>query len=115
MWFSKYFFQFSLGLILVFFLEFSVGATAYVYESQVDDELLATLNVTFASSYGLDEKRTNAIDTMQQSVSVSGEKKCKICCEVIWVRSMRNCDIDYLMNYLPVQMLWSRTIRGMEK
>lgn len=60
--------QYSLLLVVVFALEFLVGGITYVYESQVDDELLATLSSTFSSSYGLDEMRTNAIDEMQQSV-----------------------------------------------
>lgn len=61
-------FQYALLLILVFLLEFSVGAVTYVYESQVDDELLASLNKTFMSKYGVDETQTKAIDLMQQSV-----------------------------------------------
>lgn len=55
-------------LILVFAVEFLVGAIAYVYEPQVDDELFVTLNTTFITSYGIDERRTNAIDSMQQNV-----------------------------------------------
>lgn len=55
-------------LILVFAVEFLVGAITYVYEPQVDDELLVTLNTTFITSYGIDERRTNAIDSMQQNV-----------------------------------------------
>lgn len=55
-------------LIVVFLLEFLVGAVNYVYESQVDDELLTTLNETFITNYGIDETRTNAIDLMQQNV-----------------------------------------------
>lgn len=55
-------------LILVFVVEFLVGAITYVYEPQVDDELLVTLNTTFITSYGIDERRTNAIDSMQQNV-----------------------------------------------
>lgn len=55
-------------LIVVFLLEFLVGAVTYVYESQIDDELLATLNKTFITNYGIDETRTNAIDLMQQNV-----------------------------------------------
>lgn len=62
------YFQYSLLLVVVFLLEFLVGAVTYVYESQVDDELLTTLNKTFITSYGIDETRTNAIDLMQQNV-----------------------------------------------
>lgn len=60
--------QYSMLLIVVFLLEFLVGAVTYVYESQVDDELLATLNKTFITNYGIDETRTTAIDLMQQNV-----------------------------------------------
>lgn len=55
--------------MLVFALELVVGVLAYGYESQVDDELLMTLNETFVTSYGVDETRTNSIDLMQQTVS----------------------------------------------
>lgn len=58
-------------LILVFAVEFLVGAITYVYEPRVDDELLVTLNTTFITSYGIDERRTNAIDLMQQNVCIS--------------------------------------------
>lgn len=63
-------FQYSLLLVVVFLLEFSVGAVTYVYEPRVDDELLATLNETFMTSYGIDDTRTKAIDLMQQNVRV---------------------------------------------
>lgn len=62
-------------LILVFAVEFVVGAVTYVYEPQVDDELLVTLNDTFITNYGIDERRTNAIDLMQQNVCISMKKK----------------------------------------
>lgn len=53
---------------MAFALEFLVGAVTYVYEPQVDDELLVTLNKTFSTSYGIDSTRSNAIDLMQQNV-----------------------------------------------
>lgn len=61
-------------LILVFAVEFLVGAVTYVYEPQVDDELLVTLNTTFITSYGINERRTNAIDLMQQNVRIISSK-----------------------------------------
>lgn len=61
--------QHSLLLVIVFALQFTVGGFAYIYETQIDDELLKTLNKTFLSSYGVDETRTIAIDSMQQKVS----------------------------------------------
>ncbi|XP_031636163.1 CD151 antigen-like [Contarinia nasturtii] len=66
---------YSLLLIAVFLLEFSVGAVTYVYESQVDDELMGSLNKTFMTNYGIDETRTNAIDLMQQSYRCCGAEK----------------------------------------
>lgn len=62
-------FQYSFLLIIVFALQFSVGGFAYIYETQVDDELLITLNKTFASSYGVNKDQTISIDAMQQKAS----------------------------------------------
>lgn len=56
-------------LVLVFLLEATVGGLAYIYESQIEDELQLTLKETFITNYGLDERKTNAIDLMQQRVS----------------------------------------------
>lgn len=54
--------------MLIFAVEVFVGAVTYVYEPQVDDELVVTLNKTFIENYGIDDIRTNAIDLMQQNV-----------------------------------------------
>lgn len=57
-------------LLLVIILEFLVGGITYIYETRIDDELIQTLNVTFADNYGIDEKRTLEIDIMQQKVCI---------------------------------------------
>ncbi|XP_055854003.1 CD151 antigen-like [Episyrphus balteatus] len=59
-------------LVLVFLLELIIGGLAYFYETQLEDELKRTLNKTFASSYGIDESRTVAIDRMQQEYKCCG-------------------------------------------
>lgn len=46
-----------------------MGGFAFIYETQIDDELLKTLNKTFMDSYGVDETQTTAIDSMQQKAS----------------------------------------------
>lgn len=66
--FSLIFLQYTFLLVLVFLLEAIIGGLAYFYETQLEDELKRTLNTTFSSSYGIDEKRTIAIDRMQQEV-----------------------------------------------
>lgn len=68
--FSSPLFQYSFFLTTIFILEFSIGGTAYIYETQVDDELLHTMNGTFINSYGIDAQRTEAIDLMQQNVRI---------------------------------------------
>lgn len=55
-------------MVLVFLLEAMIGGLAYFYETQIEDELKTTLNETFLTSYAVDEKRTSAIDQMQQEV-----------------------------------------------
>lgn len=64
-------FQYAFLLVSVFALEFLVGGIAYIYETQIDDELLRSLNKTFTGSYGIHPSRTKAIDSMQQNVSTS--------------------------------------------
>lgn len=59
-------------LVLVFLLEATVGGLAYIYESQIEDELQLTLKETFITNYGLDERKTNAIDLMQQRYMCCG-------------------------------------------
>lgn len=61
--------QYSVLLILIFAMEFSIGGSAYIYETQVDDELVHSMNETFVNNYGIDRRRTIAIDSMQQNVS----------------------------------------------
>lgn len=64
------YFQYSFILISIFALEFIVGGVSYIYETQIDDELVRTMNTTFMTTYGIDEERTMAIDAMQQNVSI---------------------------------------------
>lgn len=71
-----FFAQYSFLLIVVFALQFSVGGFAYIYETQIDDELLNTLNRTFINRYGIDETQTIAIDSMQQKASDRDADKC---------------------------------------
>lgn len=65
-WFSL---QYSFLLFIVFAIQFIVGGFAFIYETQIDDELLHTMNKTFLSSYGVDNTRTIAIDSMHQKAS----------------------------------------------
>lgn len=69
MFFRWFTLQYSFLLIIVFAIQFSVGGFAFIYETQIDDELLHTMNKTFLSSYGVDNTRTIAIDSMHQKVS----------------------------------------------
>lgn len=68
-YFIPFLVQYAFILMSVFALEFVIGGVSYIYETQIDDELLNTLNTTFMTSYGIDEGRTVAIDSMQQNVS----------------------------------------------
>lgn len=65
------FIQYLLLLITISALELFVGGITYIYQTRVDDEVIQTLNVTFMNDYGIDDKRTNEIDLMQQTVCVS--------------------------------------------
>lgn len=56
-------------MIIIFVLQISIAGLAHIYETEIDDELTHTLNETFRESYGVDERRTIAIDAMQQNVS----------------------------------------------
>lgn len=56
-------------MLIVFLLEAVVGGLAYIYENNISDELQQTLNNTFLTGYAIDERKTNAIDHMQQHVS----------------------------------------------
>ena len=57
--------------MIVFLLEAAVGGLSYLYETQVETELKTTLNTTFIENYGIDERKTIAIDNMQQEVSIT--------------------------------------------
>lgn len=62
-------FQYTFLLLIVFLLEAIVGGLAYVYENNIADELVETLNTTFITGYAVDPTQTQAIDEMQQEVS----------------------------------------------
>lgn len=82
-------FQYTIILILVFILESAIGGLAYLYETQIADELNATLSDTFKASYGVDESRSNAIDTLQQSFGCCGAIRFEEFSDSQWLRSRR--------------------------
>lgn len=76
-------------LVLVFLLEAIIGGLAYVYETQIEEELQMTLNETFVTSYGIDERRTNAIDLMQQEYMCCGAISFEAWRFSVWYKSRR--------------------------
>lgn len=83
-------------------MEFSIGGTAYIYETQVDDELLRTMNGTFINSYGIDTERTEAIDLMQQNVRIFFFDSTFICFNLI------NSNISLLFSLNAVEQFDSK-------
>lgn len=81
-------------MVMVFLLETTVGSMAYLYDTQVENELNVTLNETFISSYGVDPVRTTAIDYIQQEFKCCGAVRFEDWRESVWIRSRRK---DLLM------------------
>ena len=62
--------QFCLLLLLIFTLEVVTGMLAYIYYGQVEQDLESSLPDVFADSYSVDERKTKAIDHIQQEVLI---------------------------------------------
>lgn len=77
-------------LVLVFLLELIVGGMAYIYETQIENELRLTLNYTFLDSYGIDESRTIAIDRMQQEYKCCGAIRFEDWKFSVWYKTERD-------------------------
>lgn len=76
-------------LLIVFLLELLSGSLAYIYETQVGEELRLTLNETFMQNYGVNEKQTIAIDLMQQDYVCCGAVRFEEYQTSTWLRSKR--------------------------
>ena len=76
-------------LIIVFILEASAGAFAFIYERNVKDELDMTLSDNFKETYGISESHTNAIDLMQQRFMCCGAVRFEEYRQSVWLRSKR--------------------------
>ncbi|XP_053679000.1 CD151 antigen-like [Anopheles nili] len=76
-------------LLFVFLLESIVGGLAYLYETQIENELQHGLNSTFMDHYGVSVRQTNAIDNMQQEFSCCGAIRFEDWRYSVWLRSRR--------------------------
>lgn len=76
-------------LLVVFLLELLSGSLAYIYETQVAEELRLTLNDTFMQNYGVNERQTEAIDLMQQDYVCCGAVRFEEFRASTWLRSKR--------------------------
>uniref|UniRef100_A0A2M4CZZ5 Putative tetraspanin family integral membrane protein n=1 Tax=Anopheles darlingi TaxID=43151 RepID=A0A2M4CZZ5_ANODA len=76
-------------LLFVFLLEAIVGGLAYLYETQIETELQHSLNTTFMEHYGVSERQTQAIDSMQQKFSCCGAVRFEDWRHSVWLRSRR--------------------------
>uniref|UniRef100_A0AAG5D231 Tetraspanin n=2 Tax=Anopheles atroparvus TaxID=41427 RepID=A0AAG5D231_ANOAO len=76
-------------LLFVFLLEAIVGGLAYLYETQIEAELQHSLNSTFVEHYGVSERQTQAIDSMQQEFSCCGAVRFEDWRNSVWLRSRR--------------------------
>lgn len=76
-------------LIVVFILEASAGAFAFIYERNVKDELDMTLSDNFKETYGISESHTDAIDLMQQKFMCCGAVRFEEYRQSTWLRSKR--------------------------
>ncbi len=81
--------QYTILLIAVFILELASGGLAYIYESQIANELNSTLTDTFNNNYGINEAQTNAIDTLQESFQCCGAIRFEDYNNSQWLRSKR--------------------------
>uniref|UniRef100_A0A182QZM8 Tetraspanin n=1 Tax=Anopheles farauti TaxID=69004 RepID=A0A182QZM8_9DIPT len=82
-------FLYTFVLLFVFLLEFIVGGLAYLYETQIETELQHTLNATFIEHYGVSERQTTAIDSMQREFSCCGAVRFEDWRHSVWLRSRR--------------------------
>ncbi|XP_058065154.1 CD151 antigen-like [Anopheles bellator] len=76
-------------LLFVFLLEAIVGGLAYLYETQIETELQHSLNATFMANYGVSERQTMAIDSMQREFSCCGAVRFEDWRHSVWLRSRR--------------------------
>lgn len=84
--------QYIILLIVVFLLEISAGAVAYIYERNISDELNITLSETFMKGYAVNEYVTQEVDLMQQNLKCCGAVRFEEYRDSFWLRS-KNANI----------------------